>query len=295
MSNYTIVKLDAENIKHLYTLFRSVYQKKCPKNYYDLKYNTTYTGADYIGFLAFENSVPVAYYGVVPIIVSINKQPVLAAQSCDTMTHPGHRKKGLFVTLAKQTFDLAKNKGIHFVFGFPNQNSYPGFIKKLGFTHTETLNRYSIPFSNTPYKLIYRKLGLINLKKKKNVINNLLIDQGYDGVIYSNDYIHYKKGYDKTLIVEENNTSFWINVSKGGWIGALSPLKKELFLQTIKAIETITNTASITFMVSPKNEFDTALSKIVKPENGFAVIIKNLSGKHNLSDLKFQFSDIDIF
>ncbi|MES2133973.1 MAG: GNAT family N-acetyltransferase, partial [Bacteroidota bacterium] len=157
MSNYTFIKLESENIKHLYTLFTAVYNKSCPKQYFDLKYATQYTGAEYIGFFAFENNIPVAYYGVVPTIISISRQRVLAAQSCDTMTHPAHTKKGLFTELAKRTFELAKQKGIHFVFGFPNQNSYPGFIKHLGFTHTETMNRYTISLSNTPFKLLYRK------------------------------------------------------------------------------------------------------------------------------------------
>ncbi len=295
MSNYNIVKLNAENINGLYILFEAVYQKKCAKHYFDLKYNTSYTGAEYIGFLAFEGEIPIAYYGVVPIIVSINKQLVLAAQSCDTMTHPNHRKKGLFVTLAKQTFELAKKQGIHFVFGFPNQNSYPGFIQKLGFTHAETLNRFSFQFTNTPYKLLYRKLGLIHFKKKNDTINNSLVEEGYDGVVYSKNYINYKKSYSQNLIVQENETSFWINVSKGGWIGGLSPFKKEIVQQLIKTIQNLTNTSSITFMVSPQNQLNAALSKLVKPEPGFAVIIKNLSGTYNTGNLKFQFTDIDIF
>lgn len=294
MSSYTFIKLESGNLNHLYTLFAAVYHKPCPKEYFHLKYATQYTGAEYIGFFALENNVPVAYYGVVPTIVSISKQRVLAAQSCDTMTHPAHTKKGLFTELAKRTFELAKQKGIHFVFGFPNQNSYPGFIKHLGFTHTETMNRYTIHLSNTPFKLLYRKLGLASLKQKAGFIENGLLQEGYDGVIYDNHYVAYKT-YNSSGIVIEKGQSFWINNSKGTWVGAIFPLKKEPFLITVKTIESITKASSVTFMISPGTPIDSALSKTKKAEKGFAVILKNLSGQYNLGRLKFQFSDIDIF
>lgn len=295
MSNYTFAKLNCENLKHLYTLFEAVYHKSAPKQYFDQKYNTSYTGAEYIGFLAFQNELPVAYYGVIPTLVSLNQQTILAAQSCDTMTHPAHQKKGLFITLAKQTFELAKSKGIHFVFGFPNQNSYPGFIQKLDFTHSETLNRYTIKYQNTPFKLLYRKLGLINYKEKAETISNPFLDEGYDGIIYSKEYIQYKKNYNKSLIIQKKNISFWINQSNGAWIGLPSPFTDGSFSQTIKTLENITNASSITFMMSTQNRFAEEISKVISPEKGFAVITKNLSGKYNLNNLKFQFSDIDIF
>ena len=294
MSNYTFIKLDPENLKHLYTLFASVYHKSCPKPYFDLKYATQYTGAEYIGFFALENNIPVAYYGVIPTIVSIAKQKVLAAQSCDTMTHPAHTKKGLFTELAKRTFELAKQKGIHFVFGFPNQNSYPGFIKHLGFIHTETMNRYTVNLSNSLFKVLYRKLGLASLKKKSDSIENELLKEGYDGVIYDSKYIAYK-AYNPSGIVADKGQKFWINNAKGTWIGAITPLKNEPFLLTVKVIESITKASSVTFMISPGNQLDTILSKTTKAEKGFAVITKNLSGKFNLDRLKFQFNDIDIF
>lgn len=294
MSNYSFSKLEPGNIKDLYRLFDAVYHKSCPKNYFDLKYSTAYTGVSYIGFLAYHNQIPVAYYGIIPTFVSINKQTVLGAQSCDTMTHPEHQKKGLFVTLAKKTFELAKEKGIHFVFGFPNQSSYPGFIKHLGFTHADTMNRYTIRFSNTPFKLLYRKSGLINRKKRVDSIENILVQEGYDGLIYSKHYMSYKT-YNPNMILPSGDQRFWINLSKGAWIGAIAPLKKEFFSHTSIALENLTKASSITFMVSSGNNMDFALSKTARAEKGFAVITKNLSGTYNLSRLKFQFADMDIF
>ncbi len=295
MSNYSISRLDSQNLKHLYTLFAEVYRKKCKANYFEVKYNTGYTGAEFIGYLAFnEDYQPVAYYGVVPTLVSVTKKKVLAAQSCDTMTHPNYRNKGLFTDLAKRTFELAKQQGIHFIFGFPNQNSYPGFIQKLGFTHTETMNRYNIRFSNTIFKFIYRKTGLIKLKKTSSFILNPLLNEGFDGVVYNKDYIKHKT-YGSNAIIKKGNHSFWVTLTNNGWVGTIDPLSKESVQSLIPILESLVNTPSLTFMVSPDTAMDKALTKNYKPEPGFAIITKNLTNTYSLDNLKFQFSDIDIF
>ena len=76
----------------------------------------------------------VASYGVYPVAMRIAGREVVGAQSGDTMTHPEHTKRGLFVRLAKLTYELAAEEGVALVFGFPNENSYPGFVKRLGWS-----------------------------------------------------------------------------------------------------------------------------------------------------------------
>jgi hypothetical protein len=51
-------------------------------------------------------------------------------QSCDTMTHSGHRRKGLFQLLATRTYDEARaaDPGF-FAYGFGGPTSTPGFLK----------------------------------------------------------------------------------------------------------------------------------------------------------------------
>ena len=294
MSNYRFARLGASNLKDLYLLFAAVYGKACPASYFERKYDTAYTGVAYIGVLAYLDDLPVAYYGVIPTFLSIRQQKVLAAQSCDTMTHPAHQKKGLFVKLAIHTFELARQEGIHLIFGFPNQNSYPGFIKHLGFTHADTMHRHTIRFSNTPIKMLLRKLAFAGGRQSTEPLANILLQEGHDGVIYDKAYMAYKR-YNSNTVIGTPEQRFWVNLSKGGWIGALAPLYKEQFSQTLRNLENLTKASSMTFMISPGTGLDSALSKTRKAEKGFAVIIKNLSGKYDTSRLKFQFSDIDIF
>src|SRR5205085_10256014 len=113
-----------------------------------IKYNTAYTSAEYVGYVAYNTQgIAVAYYGVVPCILQCGDEKILSAQSADTMTHPGFRYKGMFVELSNITFDLCKKSGIKIVFGFPNQNSYHGAVHKLGWKMTDTMECFMIPVS----------------------------------------------------------------------------------------------------------------------------------------------------
>lgn len=73
----------------------------------------------------------VGQYAIVPVRVKIGNKTVLGSQSLDTMTHPSYRRQKMFETLAKKVYDEAKRDGVYLVYGFPNEFSHPGFIKKL--------------------------------------------------------------------------------------------------------------------------------------------------------------------
>lgn len=81
----------------------------------------------------------VGQYAIVPVRVKIGSKVILSSQSLDTMTHPDYRRQGMFETLAKKVYDEARNEGIYLVYGFPNEFSYPGFIKKLNWFCIDTM------------------------------------------------------------------------------------------------------------------------------------------------------------
>src|SRR5882672_9602253 len=134
---YVIERLNNDRLKDMESLYKAVYGIAAPENYFLKKYDTAYTGAEYLGYIAYnKENIAVAYYGVMPCFIQYNNEIILAAQSGDTMTHPGFRYKGMFVELSKITFELCREVGIRFIFGFPNQNSYHGAVNKLGWKLT---------------------------------------------------------------------------------------------------------------------------------------------------------------
>lgn len=75
-----------------------------------------------------------AAYAVLPRRFHVDGRDVMGALSLDTLTTESWRKRGLFVHLAKTTYARAQEEGLAFVYGFPNPNSLPGFLKHLEWT-----------------------------------------------------------------------------------------------------------------------------------------------------------------
>jgi GNAT superfamily N-acetyltransferase len=86
-----------------------------------------------IGMNAWSNGLLVAHYAVVPIRAVLDGTEVNAALSLNTAVHPEHQGRGLFTTLASETYSRAKLKGVDHIIGVANANSTPGFIKRLDF------------------------------------------------------------------------------------------------------------------------------------------------------------------
>ena len=88
---YRIERFDESRIGDLEKLYAAVYKKKSPPSYFLKKYDTAYTGISYIGYIAYKENLPIAFYGVIPCFIQYENRLILSAQSADTMTHPGHR------------------------------------------------------------------------------------------------------------------------------------------------------------------------------------------------------------
>ncbi len=82
-------------------------------------------------YYAMYGSSVAAIYTAMPVIFNIKGTRYTALQSIDTITDVGHRGKGLFPKLAAKLYEDAAEKGFELVYGFPNENSAPGFFKKL--------------------------------------------------------------------------------------------------------------------------------------------------------------------
>ena len=91
-----------------------------------------------------------AIYTYLPVLLKCMDEVVVAMQSFDTLTGEKHRGKGLFIKLAKKLEEEERAKNAALVFGFPNENSVHGFVKKLGFTYFG-----EVPFLIKPIRTSY--------------------------------------------------------------------------------------------------------------------------------------------
>ena len=90
--------------------------------------------------LAKDREKIVGHYAAIPARMLVNGEEILCGYSCDTMVHPHYQRQGLFAGLAKLVYeDMADSRRIFNVWGFPNDNSMPGFTRYLGWRKANTL------------------------------------------------------------------------------------------------------------------------------------------------------------
>jgi hypothetical protein len=81
--------------------------------------------------LCFDDGALVGHYAMIPMPLSSEKSHLNTYLSMTTMVAVSHRKHYLFTTLAQTAYAFAKKSGVDFVMGFPNEQSAPGFKKRL--------------------------------------------------------------------------------------------------------------------------------------------------------------------
>lgn len=307
---YYIKRLDATRLKDLEVLHKAVYGSHLPKNYYQKKYDTAYTGASYVGFVAYNaDNTPAAYYGVLPCFIQYKDEIILAAQSGDTMTHPQHRYKRLFIKLASITFDLCKQTGIRLIFGFPNQNSYHGLVHSLGWKFSGNMERFTIPTYTFPLasllryfkwaKPIYDKYvnGVLRRYKLTQAgLPNSVITEGYGGVFRDEKYLQYKT-YNDTQVLKIGNEKVWIRIKNHLMIGDVEIADDDLdkLIEALKKISKLLGIPAISFHVSIGTRLHTLFAKQHKPLLSFPIVFLDLDATIPLNKLKFTLADIDIF
>ena len=97
------------------------------------------------GALAVEGGRAVGFYPVWPAPLRIDREIVPGAQAMDIMTHPDFRGQGVFVAMAEAVFQIAAARGIRLLYGFPNAASYPGHVRRSGWTHAGDIPHWVRP------------------------------------------------------------------------------------------------------------------------------------------------------
>lgn len=310
---YNFVRFGEIHSDALRKLYLQVNGKVWPESDYKEKFATANIGGAPIGFLAFAPTGELAaYYGVFPVKVEIDGNECIAAQSGNTMTAPAHQGKGLFTKLAKMTYDAAKKEGVAFIFGFPNKNSYPGFVKKLNWQHRVTMNAYNFYVPTFPVSEViarfsvklglydkYREVALGFFAKKFDPAFGLktsLNKNGNGTVLRDYNYSVYKR--KNLYVLNIVGCSVFFKVDRCIDIGDIHYTSTESLkaaLRKIKWIAALLGVVRIRFYVSPDCQTDIALKKITDPSEGLPYGHLALSESYNPDKFYFAFIDYDTF
>jgi hypothetical protein len=306
---YTVKRLNTDNLTDVGRLYNAVYDKQADPDFFAKKYDTAFTGVEYTGFIAYSDQLPIAFYAVIPCFIKCGDKVILSAQSADTMTHPDHRNKGLFVELALTTFQLCRDLNIQLLFGFPNQNSLPGFVNKLGWRVTGIMDCFIIHTGGLSFKRIFEKFSVLKnlygsyqnriLKKhlvKASGIDNSIFKDACGGIVRDEHYFKYKI-YNDTKVIKIDASTLWVKFSSILLIGDVSvqPDDFDDMIYGLKKLAGKLGIKQIHFHASPGTTLHSLFAMRFNSIPSFPVIFKVLSGVLQTDNIKFTSADIDTF
>ncbi len=137
----------------------------------------------------------VGQYLVIPIEYYVNGYLKPGSLSLNTLTREDYRGKGLFTQMALKTYETCANQNISFTVGYPNTQSFPGFVKKLNFNHVEDIPILIKPLK--PFKIFFNKLLSKGVKHGGEIELTIIDDLSYLGFNFNSDIEKYKVFWDE--------------------------------------------------------------------------------------------------
>ncbi len=309
--SYSFKRLEPNLYQDLIYISKSAFGFDPGLNYYIEKNRTEKFGPSYLGYIAYSSEgEPAAFYGVYSQPLIINGKEVLAAQSGDTMTHKNHTGRGLFIRLAEMTYKLAKENSISFIFGFPNNNSYPGFVKKLSWIcpykmHDYRIKIFTLPLCKAakkirilkPFYTAYRNFIIDVFSNKGKNFPSSVVENGIGGINRTEVFLDYKvKG--GVLLRQIENCSVLFKTDGFLFLGDIERNDSVNYSEVLKKIKKMCFWAGIDiiiFQTSPESFLDKKLSAFEKSSDAFYMGYLNLDNQFHPENFKYVFADIDTF
>lgn len=199
-NEFIIEKNNLSNIDELIHLSKTYYNEGdiINKEYLHWQYLSNPNGKPFLFTSKEKSDTELAgQYLVIPIKFSFNNKTILGSLSLNTLTNPKYQGKGLFTKMANATYEACSKENAFFTIGFPNPQSYPGFVKKLDFQHLG-----DIPLLVKPLKY-FNILSSYFKKNKKKHAGAIKLKLLNDPEIKKIDVSNYN----------ENINKFWNSIS----------------------------------------------------------------------------------
>ena len=204
--SFIIEKDNCCDLEELITLTKTYYKESdiLSKDYLKWQYLKNPSGKPFL-FVSREAKTNelAGQYLVIPIKYNFYGDEVMGTLSLNTLTHPKYQRNGLFTKMADATLNNCKDENVAFTTGFPNPNSYPGFVRKLGFSHLgdvplliKPLRLTNILFSYFKSKKVKHGEAIDIDYKKNNNIKELDFLSKKDELLYSRFWNKVKMKYE---------------------------------------------------------------------------------------------------
>ena len=129
-------------------LFDSAFHKTFAPAYFKVKYGGSCYGHSYHVLVRDVEHNIVAAYNVIPLEFMLGERRCVFGLSVDTMVHPNHRKDIMCLAKMAKAMEIKlQEKGIPFIFGFPNDNAIDYLKKVVRWKEIGELDYYVLPLA----------------------------------------------------------------------------------------------------------------------------------------------------
>lgn len=177
------------------------------------------------------NGEPAAAVGVLPWPFRHGDRTELAAQIGESSTAPAHRGRGLFVRLVQLAHEVCDAAGLSFVIRFPNENSFPITVAKLGYTHLGDLVEFRQPVKTVWTERLASRVGLDTayggyvarverrLAEAAPTALSSVLAEGFAGVDRDREFLAYKASFGGSHVLNLDGVRVWLSVRHGVLVG----------------------------------------------------------------------------
>ena len=310
---YKIQELTENDYDKIRFLYRNCFnitltKKEFYRKYYnDHKFRT-------IGYFAIDsNGKTGGFYGVFKDNLTYQNKSYMVAQSGDTMTHPAHQKKGLFLMLAKATYNKCIEDGIALIFGFPNKQSYHGFSTKLDWTFNGNMRRWTFTVNSFPWceltsinrqlKSAYRKFAEHKIRQYKVKPTRIIADQfntSYEvGMIEKSlAFFNFKLDNPSVQLLQFRDFTLLVKFDNHLIIGDIG-YKNELYatelMNCITQLGELIGCRKVVISLSLNHWANSIFENNLTSEDGLPIGFLNFNSDIDPSKIAFSYSDFDTF
>lgn len=311
--DYEFQRLSKENIGDVARIHKIIYKHEISPEVLRKKYDTGFLGVEYCGYLAYYDGAPVAFYGVLPVASHWGNKVEISAQSMDSMTIETHQRKGLFSRLANKTFELAKEMGVTFVWGFGTDVSERAVIEKLNFRRDERVQGYRFFASKRLLDKFFNKVPALRPlveKRTKRILQKHTTNRTFQGSLYTmtdcpmitrNAAYFQHKSFTDTFVIELESVMFWIKLHPhhGIMIGDIEASDEAQLRKGMLAFKELVSRhgfGTFMFQTSPGTPTEkVALELSDETFSSWGVCYLPLGSEFPLEKLKITWGDLDTF
>jgi GNAT superfamily N-acetyltransferase len=250
--------------------------------------------------------------GILPWPIRFGGRTELAAQVVDAATDAGHRRRGLFTRLGEMARALCERAGVTFLFAFPHPggDSYPGFVRNLGYAHVDDLVEYRQPIRTIWMERLARRLGPLQHLYRRHVertlrahrptdpvLENSLLAEGFAGTGRDRAFHDYKS-FAGSRVLTVDGGRVWLKLRHGIQVADVEASSEAEMAATARALERLAvrlGAHRVILQSSKGTRFARFFAERFRPFPCVAVVYRNLHSEIPVERLRFTLGDLDNF